>query len=52
MECFGFEFYLAQYITRSNSRVVAKYQVPLGMSEWEKLDPYEMVKPKNKLRLF
>jgi hypothetical protein len=26
--------------------------VPLGMSEWKKLDLYEMVKPKNKIGLF
>jgi hypothetical protein len=32
--------------------VVDKYQVPLWMSEWKKLDPYEMVKPKNKIGLF
>jgi hypothetical protein len=49
---FGFKFYLAWYISRSNSYVVAKYQMPLGMSEWNKLDPYEMVKPKNKIGLF
>ncbi len=49
---FGFEFYLAQYIIRRNNYVVDKYQVPLWMSEWKKFDPYEMVKPKNKIRLF
>jgi hypothetical protein len=43
---------LAQYITRSNNYVVEKYQVPLWMNEWKKLDPYEMVKPKNKIKLF
>jgi hypothetical protein len=26
--------------------------MPLGMSEWKKLDPYEMVKPKKKLDYF
>jgi hypothetical protein len=26
--------------------------VPLGMSEWNRLDLYEMVKPKNKIGLF
>jgi hypothetical protein len=36
----------------NNSYVVSKYQVPLGMSEWKMLDPYEMVKPKNKIGLF
>jgi hypothetical protein len=36
----------------SNSYVLAKYYVPLGMSEWKKLDPCEMVKPKNKIKLF
>jgi hypothetical protein len=29
---FGFQLYLAQYIIRNNSYVIAKYQVPLGMS--------------------
>jgi hypothetical protein len=29
-----------------------QYQMPLWMSKWKKLDPYEMVKPKNKIRLF
>jgi hypothetical protein len=43
---------LAPYINRSNNYGVAKYQVALGMSEWKKLEPYEMVKPKNKIGLF
>jgi hypothetical protein len=32
--------------------VIAKYQVPSDMSEWKKLDLYEMIKPKNKIGLF
>jgi hypothetical protein len=48
----GFQFYVVQYITKSNSYVEIKYQVSLGMNEWKKLDPYEMVKPKNKIGLF
>jgi hypothetical protein len=47
---FGFQFYLAQYRNRSNNYVIPKYQVPLGMSEFKKIDLYEMVNPKNKIK--
>jgi hypothetical protein len=43
---------MAQYINKSNSHAETKYQVPLGMSEWKKLDLYEMVKLENKIELF
>jgi hypothetical protein len=46
---FGFQFYLAQYISRSNIYVVMKHQMPLGMSELKKLALYEMVNFKNKI---
>ncbi len=36
----------------TSNYVVDKYQMPLWMSEWKKLDFYEMVKPKNKIGLF
>jgi hypothetical protein len=49
---FGFQFYLVQYITRSNNCVVTKHQMPLGMSELKKLALYEMVNFKNKIALF
>jgi hypothetical protein len=49
---FGFQFYLAQYISRSNNCVVTKHQMPLGMSELNKLAFYEMVNLKNKIGLF
>jgi hypothetical protein len=48
---FGFQFYLAQYIIRSNNFVIAKHQMPLGMSELKKLDLYEMVNLKIKIGL-
>jgi len=48
---FGFQFYLAQYISRSNNCVVMKHQMPMGMSELKKLAFYEMVNPKNKIGL-
>jgi len=49
---FGFQFYLGQYITRSNNCVVTKHQRPLGISELKKLALYEMVNLKNKIGLF
>jgi len=48
---FGFQFYLAQYIIRSNDFAIIKHQMPLGMSELKKLELYEMVNLKNKIRL-
>jgi hypothetical protein len=49
---FGFQFYLAQYITRSNNSGVTKHQMPLGMNELKKFALYEMVNLKNKIELF
>jgi hypothetical protein len=49
---FGFQFYLAQYINRSNNCVVTKHQMPFGMNELKKLALYEMVNLKNKIGLF
>jgi hypothetical protein len=49
---FGFQFYLVQYISRSNNFVTKKNQMPLGMSELKKLDLYEMVNLQNKFGLF
>jgi len=46
---FGFQFYLAQYIARSNSFATSKFQVPLGMTERKKLYLYEMVKLRNEI---
>jgi hypothetical protein len=48
---FGFQFYLVQYITRSNNYVVTEHQMPLGMSELKSV-LYEMVNLKNKIGLF
>jgi hypothetical protein len=48
---FGFQFYLAQYISRSNNFVTMKHQMPLGMNELKKLDLYEMVNFKNEFGL-
>jgi hypothetical protein len=45
---FGFQFYLAQYIIRSNHYVLTKYQT-LMMSELKKLDLYGMVNLRNKM---
>ncbi len=49
---FGFQFYFAQYINRSNNNGVTKYQMPLGMGELKKLDLYKMVNPTIKIGLF
>ncbi len=49
---FGFQFYLGQYIIKSNKFVITKHQMPLGMNKLKKLDIYEMVNCKNKIRLF
>jgi len=49
---FGFQFYLAQYITRSNNFGTMRNQMPLGMNELKKLDLYEMVNLQNKFGLF
>ncbi len=46
---FGFHFYLAQYINRSNNLLITKHEVPLGMSTRIKLDFYEVVILKNKM---
>ncbi len=39
---------------KQQSPPLAVIQIPsaIGMSEWKKLDLYEMVKPKNKIGLF
>jgi hypothetical protein len=49
---FGFQFYLAQYISRNNKCVLTKHQMPLRMGELKKLALYEMVNLKNKIGLF
>jgi hypothetical protein len=49
---FGFQFYLAQYITRKNDVVVTSHQVPLEISEQVRLDLFEMVNNENKIGLF
>jgi hypothetical protein len=47
---FGFQFYLAQYLVNNNKIVITKYQMPLGMNEYKKIDLYEMVNLKNKIK--
>jgi hypothetical protein len=49
---FGFQFYLVQYITKSNNFVITKHQVPLGMSKLILFNIYRMVNLKNKIGLF
>jgi hypothetical protein len=49
---FGFQLYLAHYITRSNNFVITNHQVPLVMSVETKFNLYEMVNLENEIGLF
>jgi hypothetical protein len=49
---FGIQLYLAQYINKITKLVITKHKVLLRLSEKIKLDLYEMVNFKNKIKLF
>jgi hypothetical protein len=46
------EFFIPYPLASNSIWLITKYQMPLGMSEQQKFNFYEMVDPKNKIGLF